>query len=83
MGSVGKFLLDWLWGKIVPIVVNFLKDLVKKKKIDSEVDKEFDEIENIKKKIKEYQEKHETKEIPPHLKDELMRASRKRVRGLQ
>lgn len=82
MSGFTKYLLDWLWGKLFPIVVQYFKDLAKKAKINREVNKETIEIEEIKKKIKQYQDKHGTKEIPPHLKEALLRASRRRVRGL-
>ena len=78
-----KWGLDWLWGKVVPMVTNFVKNWIKGKKIDSETDKEEDEVDRVKKKIDEWRAANpEAEVIPQDLEDQLRDATAHRNNGL-
>lgn len=76
------WILNWLWGKIIPIVIDYAKKTFRKKQIDRDENKQLNAIDEIKKQIKDYQEKHNVKTIPPHLKQKLREAARRRVGDL-
>jgi len=87
MQWLGKFLLDYLWGKLVkellPWVIKKGKDFFKGKEIDKEVDKEEDEIKAIREEIRKYMaDNPKAKRVPQSLELKLRAALRKRNSGL-
>lgn len=79
----GKWILGFVWDKLAPVVVDWVKNTFRKAEINKEVQEETDEIKKIKSEIRIWQEDNDSKEIPEHLKAKLLDASRRRVRGLQ
>lgn len=82
MQIIFKWIADYLLGKIVPVIVNFITNLFKKKKIDIEVDEEEDEIQKIREEIWEYLQRTGDDRVPKHLEDKFRAALNKRNRDL-
>lgn len=74
LSSILKAIFDFLWGKLLKGASLFYK----KKKIESEVNQEEDEIKAILKEVEEYLKQNETVIVPPHLEKKLIDASRRR-----
>jgi len=77
-----KWILDYILGKVGPLVINFTKSFIKKKKIDHEVDDEEDEIHIIREEIWEYLNRTGDNSVPEHLEKKLRAAVLKRNRDM-
>ena len=87
MAAIGKFILDYVWGKLlkegIPWVIEQAKNFFKKNKIEEEVDEEESEVAAVKKEINEWLEKNpDAKEIPKELENKLRDATKRRNDGL-
>lgn len=87
MNLIFKFVLDYLWGKLIkegiPALVDFISKNVKKIKINKEVDEETQELEELQLEAKKWLEKNPRQPLPPDLEKRLRNAARKRRDGLQ
>lgn len=87
MSIIGRFLLDYLWGKIIkegiPALVDFIKKNFQKAQINKEVDEETDELERLRAEAREWTYKNPGQQLPKELEDKLRDAARARRDGLQ
>ena len=83
MNTILKFVLDYVWGKLMkeglPYLIDMIKKGQKKQQINKEVTEEEDEVDKIKKEIDEWLEKHpDATEIPKYLENKLRHATKRR-----
>jgi len=86
MHVVGKFLLDFLWGKLlkegVPWLLQWFKNQSKKIKITKEVNEEQSELDKLKKEVAIWAEKNPGKPLPKELEDRYRAIAGSRTDGL-
>jgi hypothetical protein len=83
MQAILKKLIDWALATILPMLKDFLIKLIKSAKINREVKKEFDELEQIKREANEWCRRNPGKPLPKDIELRLRAVARKRVSGLQ
>lgn len=77
-----KWILGWLWDKLIPIVVDWTKKTFRKQQIKKDVDKETKSLEELRKEAKEYL-KENGGNLPKEMENRLRDAARRRRDGLQ
>lgn len=82
MNAIVKIILDYLWGKAVPLIIKFFKDMAKKAEINKEVDQEHKEVKDAKELAKEWAKKNPGKPLPKDIENKLRDAGRKFTNGM-
>jgi hypothetical protein len=75
-----KWLLGFLWDKLFPIVVGWVKKVFRKTKIAKEEDEKRKHLEDAIKQAKDWLQKNPGKPLPKELEDALRDASHKHLR---
>jgi hypothetical protein len=78
-----NYVLRYLLGQFVPVIVQWIYNTARQMQIEAEVDKEHREFEIVKKQAQEWLKKNPGKELPKDIENQLRDLARKRLRGLQ
>ena len=77
-----KIILDYAWGKLVPMLIDWFKKTYKKNEINKEVDSETDELKLLQKEANEFIKNNPGLPLPADLEARLRAAAIKRANGL-
>jgi hypothetical protein len=69
------WILNWLWGKLIPIAVEFIRKLKRKNEIDKEEDAKKDVLEEARHQAQDWLRANPGQPLPKDLEDKLRDAA--------